>query len=133
MNVFGSNFQGNNNINMSRGKVTINGKTINVPNGNISMINGELFVDGEKMDVNNTDLISSKDKTINIKIEGNVKNIKCNGSVEVQGDVSSDIDCGGSVSIKGNIQGDIDCCGSVTVKGTHKGSIDAGGSVICNS
>lgn len=113
-------------ISMSRNSVTINGETIKVPNGaNVSVINGELFINGKK---HKDEKLKDK-QIVNIIIEGNVKNIDCQGSVTVNGNVDGNIDCGGSVSVTGMMEGDIDCGGSCNIKGGHKGSIDAGGSV----
>lgn len=121
---------GGSSISMSGNKVTINGKTIQVPNGNVSIINNKVFVDGKEIDTSDTDL--SKSSIVNISIEGNVDKIHCNGSVEVKGNVSKGIDCGGSVQITGDVDGAIDCGGSVRITGSHKGEIDAGGSVRVN-
>ena len=118
----------NQSISMSSNKVTINGKTIEVPNGNVSIIGDKIFVNGEEVNTYGTDLKNSCD-VINVIIDGNVEQIKCNGSVKVKGDVLKGIDCGGSVDITGDVSGNIDCGGSVKINGEHKGSIDAGGSV----
>jgi len=121
---------GGSSICMSGGssKVTVNGKTVQVPSGNVSVINGKIFVDGKEFDTKDTDLGKGYG-TVNITIEGNVDKIECNGSVEVKGNVSKGIDCGGSCDITGNVNGDIDSGGSCKIVGEHKGSIDAGGSV----
>jgi hypothetical protein len=119
---------GGSSICMSGNKVTINGKTIQVPNGNVSIINNKVFVNGKEIDTSDTDL-KSNCGTINISVEGNVDKIDCNGSVKVKGNVSKGIDCGGSVEITGDVDGLIDCGGSVKITGSHKGDIDAGGSV----
>lgn len=119
---------GGSSISMSGNKVTINGKTIQVPNGNVSIIDNKVFVNGKEFDTSDTDLNNSCG-TVNIFIEGDVDKVECSGSVEVKGNVSKGIDCGGSVEITGNVDGSIDCGGSVQIKGDHKGSIDAGGSV----
>lgn len=117
----------NQSISMSGNKVTINGKTVQVPNGNISIVNNKIFVNGKEFNTDDTDLKNFG--IVNVIIEGNVEKVDCNGNVEVKGDVTRSIDCGGSVSITGSVDGDIDCGGSVRIDGEHKGSIDAGGSV----
>lgn len=121
----------NSSVIMSSGRnntVTINGKTIQVPNGNVSVINNKVFVNGKEIDTSDTDL-KGNCGTVNISIEGNADRIECNGSVQVKGNVSKGIDCGGSIEITGDVDGAIDCGGSVKITGSHKGEIDAGGSV----
>lgn len=116
-------------VSISNNRVTINGKTIECPNGNISVINGRVYSNGVEVNTDDTDLKSNKHAIINIKIEGSVDKVNCNGNIEVNGNVTGDMDCNGSISIIGNVNGDIDCGGSANIKGDHKGSIDAGGSV----
>jgi len=114
---------GGSSISMSGNKVTINGKTIQVPNGNVSIINSKVFVNGKEIDTSDTDL-NTGCGIVNISIEGNVEKIDCNGSVEVKGSVSKGIDCNGSIHIIGDVDGKIDCGGSVKIQGDHEGSFN---------
>jgi hypothetical protein len=113
---------------MSGNKVTVNGKTFEVPNGNISVINGKIFVNGKEFKGEDIGLKDNY-QVVNVVIEGDVDKIDCIGSVEVKGNVYKGIDCGDSVSITGNVDGKISCGGSVSITGEHKGGIDAGGLV----
>lgn len=60
-------------------------------------------------------------------VEGDIKLLKCDGSVTVNGDVFGGVDCGGSFTGQ-NISGSVDCGGSCVCNNVS-GSIDAGGSV----
>jgi hypothetical protein len=116
-----------NSISCNNGTITINGKQIQA-NGNISIVNGKVFVNGKELE--DKDMTFNSNSIVNIKVEGDVQEINCNGSVEVVGNVGGTIDCGGSVQISGDVNGSIDCGGSVQIQGKHEGEIDAGGSVI---
>jgi len=103
-------------------EIVINGMKISTSrSGNISIVNDTVYVDGKSVKLGD-----SKD----IKIEGNCGTIKCNGNVQVSGNVNGNIDCGDSCHC-GDVEGSIDAGGSVTAKNA-KANIDAGGSVhIC--
>lgn len=105
----------NQSISMNGNKITINGKTIELPDGNVSIINNKIFVNGKEFNTDDTDLKNSCG-VINVIIEGNTEQIQCSGNVEVNGNVSKSIDCGGSINIIGNITGDIDAGGSVSIR-----------------
>jgi cytoskeletal protein CcmA (bactofilin family) len=94
----------------------------NITGGNITIRNGKVFVDGEEVKVGDENT-----KFKDVYITGDVRNIKCAGSVHITGNVKGDIDCGGSCHC-GNVGGSVDAGGSV-VCGTVGGDVDAGGSV----
>lgn len=107
--------------------MNINGIRIDVPNGaNISVTNGVVYVNGEKY--NHKELEGKQ--VANIIIEGDVGNIKCNGSVTCR-NVQGYVDCGGSCHCY-DVGSYVDAGGSVNC--VHiGGDVDAGGSVITNS
>lgn len=116
----------NNIITNIKGKTIVNGVTIDTPAGaSVSVINGKVYVNGKEY--TDEKLVSSP--VVNVVINGDVENINCGGSVEVNGKVNGSIDCGGSCTIEGDVEGSIDTGGSVTIRGDHQGPIDAGGSV----
>lgn len=111
------------------GKVNVNGKSYDIPNGaSVSINNNQIIVNG--VDITNGDLAGNKFVNIHVTIEGDVNRIDCGGSVEVKGNAGN-IDCGGSCTVGGNVYGSIDCGGSCHC-GHVSGDIDAGGSVHCN-
>lgn len=111
---------------MSRNRVTINGKTYDLPNGNISIINEKIYVNGEEF---KTEEFKNDNRKIEITIEGDVGQASCRGSMNITGSVRESVDCGGSVSIAGDVNGDVNCGGSASVKGNVFGDIACGGSV----
>ena len=101
------------------GTIRINGN--NFSGDSICITNGNVVVNGK------TVMSEIKVSTLHIKVEGDIKSLKCDGSVEVNGNVLGNVDCGGSFT--GNdVGGDVDCGGSFT-GGNVSGDIDAGGSV----
>ena len=124
-------------------KVTINGKTYTAPDGcSISVINGKAYVDGKLIE----DLNNFKSKKIEINIEGNCKEVKCDAGVitingNVDGNVTSDT---GNIKVRGDVRGNATCdCGSISAHHIFgnastdvgningiKGSIVSGGSII---
>ena len=109
-------------------KITVNGRSIIVPNGQISVINGDVFVNGQRY-TDNENL-----KQVNIVIEGGCDSLQvdCCDRVEVKGDVRSVLESGGSVTVQGGVFNKINAGGSVTC-GDVSGNIDAGGSVNCGN
>lgn len=95
----------------SNSKVNVNGVTIKTPsNASISVVNGKVYVNGKRYDGEEL-----KDKqVVNVIIQGDVKDIECDGNVTINGDTNGHIKCGGNCS----------------VSGSHRGSINAGGNVI---
>ena len=89
--------------------IKVNGIEIKTDGVNSSIIiqNGHVSVNGNHIDI-------GKD-TQNIKIEGDVGQLKVTGRVEVTGEVGGNVDAGGSVTAD-NIEGDIDAGGSVSIK-----------------
>lgn len=84
-------------------------------------------MDSSNIVIVNGERVGGKNKyNLTIISEGDLKEVKADGSVTVQGNVG-DIDCGGSVSVTGNT-GDIDCGGSANIGGSA-GDIVTGGSV----
>lgn len=111
---------------MSGNRVTINGKTYDLPNGNISIINEKIYVNGKEF---KTDEFKNDNRKIEITIEGDVGQASCQGSMTITGSVREGVDCGGSVSIAGDVNGDVNCGGSVSIKGNIFGDLTSGGSV----
>ena len=103
--------------------ININGKSIQVSGNNISVINDKVYVNGKLV----TEGLSGN---VNISFEGELANLKADGSVEVNGEVLGNVDAGGSVKCE-NVQGYVDAGGSVNCKNVG-GNIDAGGSIKMN-
>ena len=98
--------------------ININGK---IYNGNcISINNGRVIIDGKEQ-------INGLSGTVKVIVEGNLKSLKADGSVEVNGDVKGNIYCGGSCNCN-NVGGDVDCGGSCNC-GNVAGDVDAGGGI----
>lgn len=53
--------------------------------------------------------------TVNIKFEGELASLKCQGSATINGDIKGNVDVGGSLKC-GNIDGDVDAGDSVSMK-----------------
>jgi len=102
---------------MARSTITINGIKIDYNDGCIKISNGCVIIGGKEIISNTT----------NVKIEGNVGDILCDGQVTVNGEVKGNVDAGGSVSC-GNVTGSVDAGGSVSALNIN-GDIDAVGSV----
>ncbi len=105
-------------------KITINGKTYNVPGGNISVQNNIVYVDGKKIEEGLSGIVE-------VKFTGDLASLRTDGSATVKGEVKGDVDAGGSVDC-GNVGGSVDAGGSVSCRDV-KGDIDAGGSVSTES
>lgn len=103
--------------------IIVNGTRIQTNGNNISVINNSIYVDGK---VVQSDLSGD----VNIKFEGDLASLKCNGSATINGNIKGDVDVGGSLDCN-DIVGNIDVGGSVRC-GKVSGDIDAGGSVKCS-
>lgn len=121
MNIFS---KGNNqSINMSNGSVSVNGKTINVPNGaNVSVINGQVYVDGKLQD-------DFSDNQINLIINGDINNLTTDCSVTCK-TVNGDIKAGSYVKCD-NVGGNVNS-GSYVKADVIKGSAKAGSYIKYN-
>lgn len=103
-------------------KMTINGVSYEVPQGaSLSINNGIVKVNGQV-------ITSGLSGVVELKVEGDIGQLRTDASVSMNGDVLGDIDAGGSVSIKGNVKGNVDAGGSVSC-GNVGGDVDAGGSI----
>jgi cytoskeletal protein CcmA (bactofilin family) len=86
--------------------VHINGKTYTAPDGvSISVINGKAYFDGKLAE----DLNDWKVKKIEITIEGNCKEVKCDsGNINVNGNVEGDVTTDtGNINVRGDIKGNV--------------------------
>ena len=100
--------------------VTINGKTYH--GNNIVVRNGVVTIDGVAVDGEH------KNGILEIKVGGDLCQLKSDLSVSVNGQVSGDVTAGGSVNC-GNVVGDVSAGGSVHC-GRVGGDLTAGGSVV---
>lgn len=103
-------------------KITINGKTYDIPSGvNVSSNNGQVFVNGENIRSEYTPIID-------VKIEGDINSLKTNGDVMVlQGNVG-DVKCGGDCDIHGHVKGSINAGGDIECEQIY-GSVNAAGDI----
>ena len=111
------------------GRITVNGKTISVPNGtDINVVNNVVYINGVKQK------ISDSTKEITIVVEGNIEgDLRVdNASVKVKGNVAGSVDSGGSCTVDGFVGQNINAGGSIRC-GEVKGNADAGGSIRCGS
>ena len=86
--------------------VNINGKTYTAPDGvSVSVINGKVYFNGKLQE----DFKDYKEKKIEIIIEGNCKEIKCDtGNITVKGNVEGNITADtGNIDVKGDIRGNV--------------------------
>ena len=102
--------------------IIINGTKIQTSGNNISVINNSVYVDGKVIQTKLSGIVE-------IKFEGDLASLNCNGSASINGNIKGDVDVGGSLDC-GDIGGNIDVGGSVRC-GKVSGDIDAGGSVKC--
>lgn len=100
--------------------IIVNGQRFQVSGKNIVVSNGSIIVDGNIVQ-------NGLSGIVEIKFEGDLANLKADGSVRVNGSVSGNVDAGGSVKCS-NVNGDVDAGGSVDC-GNIQGDISAGGSV----
>lgn len=93
--------------------VNINGKTYTAPDGiSVSVINGKVYFNGKLQE----DFKDYKEKKIEIIIEGNCKEIKCDtGNITVKGNVEGNITADtGNIDVKGDIRGNVTTdCGNI--------------------
>ena len=101
------------------GTININGITYSGV-GSITVKNGIAYIGKNK-------IVGNLSGTVDLHITGDVRDIKCDGSVTVSGNAKN-IDCGGSATVNGDVNGNIDCGGSCSCENVT-GDIDAGGSV----
>ena len=103
--------------------IIINGTKIQTSGNNISVVNGTVFVDGKVIQ-------SDLSGIVELKFEGDLTSLKCDGSASINGNIKGNVDVGGSLDCC-DIVGNIDVGGSVRC-GKVSGDIDAGGSVKCS-
>ena len=107
-------------------KITINGVTIEIPDGaSVSINNGDVIVNGKKSD------FAKINSEVRVDVHGNVGDLKVDkGSVNC-GNVNQSVNAGGSVNAE-NIGGNVSAGGSVNADDIG-GNVSAGGSVVCDS
>lgn len=94
-------------------RIQTNGKSISV-NGNSIYVDNKLITEG-------------LNGTVDIKFEGDLASLKCNGSAEIKGNIKGNVDVGGSLECR-DIVGNVDTGGSLKC-GNISGDVDAGGSI----
>ena len=98
---------------------TVNGKKICIKGGgNISIIDGVIKVDGK--------IVQELDSGYHITVEGDVRTLACDASVDVKGNVET-LEADGSVRIGGNC-GSLEADGSVHIDGSLNGDAKVEGS-----
>lgn len=120
-NVSGDKIPGNKvnrNITISGNKGVI--RNINTSNGSNNN-SVTVYFDGDTL------IIESDIEKVKVTYNGNIRNLKCDGSVTIYGSVEGNIKCGGSCKCD-NVNGGINADGSVNCNNVG-GDIDAGGSV----
>lgn len=93
-------------------QITINGKTIVSNGGSISISNGKITIDGKNVDFEDA-------KEINIEVHGSIDSLdvdSCN-KINISGSCVSVKTHNGSVDIGGDVKSDVS---------THNGNIDCG-------
>lgn len=98
--------------------INIDGRTFQ--GSSVSIRNGRVTVDGVEQ-------AGNVHGTIELRIEGKLDKLECDGNVTC-GDVLGSVLAGGSVQCK-NVGGVVQAGGSVRAEGHIKGTIQAGGSV----
>lgn len=101
-------------------RVTINGRTYT--GNSVEVRNDKVYVDGKLVDAGDL----SNVRTLDVKVEGVLQELKADGSVEAQ-EVRGSISAGGSVTC-GAVGQNVNAGGSVKC-GAVGGRINAGGSV----
>lgn len=109
------------------GMITVNGRSINIPDGaNVSIINDVVIVNGKPWDGN-----EKLSGIVRVEVQGSLMSLNVErGSVEVHGDVHGNVNCGAGAKVDGNVKGSVDAGASVTCNDVG-GDVDAGGSVKC--
>ncbi|MGG3045723.1 hypothetical protein ABEO76_21590 [Bacillus anthracis] len=102
------------------GSITYNGNTYY--GNSIHISNGTVIVDG---------VVKSEGLrgNLNIKVEGDIRNLTTDAPTTIDGNVLGDLRSRGSVTCH-NVHGSVDAGGSVTAHDVGR-NIDAGGSVRC--
>ena len=94
-------------------KVSINGKTYTAPDGvSVSVINNKVYFNGKLAE----DFNNWKEKNIEIKVEGNCKEVKADaGNITVEGNVEGDASSdAGNITVRGDIKGNAKTdCGNI--------------------
>lgn len=97
-------------------KVTINGKTYTAPGGcSVSVINNKVYFNGKLAE----DFNDWKEKNIEIKVEGNCKEVKVDaGNITVEGNVEGDASSdAGNITVRGDVKGNAKTdCGHIKAK-----------------
>jgi hypothetical protein len=133
-------------------KVSINGKTYTAPDGcSVSVINNKVYFNGKLAE----DFNDWKEKNIEIKVEGNCKEVKADaGNITVEGNVEGDASSdAGNITVRGDIKGNAktDCgnikahhifgnantdCGNINGASklwNHGSSINSNNVTVCNT
>lgn len=112
-------------------KVTINGRTVNLPSGkNVSIINNVIYINGKRWeDPENGEF----KQTVKIVVSGDLLSLDTDGEAEVQGNVMGDVDAGNGASIGGDVRGSVKAGNSLTVRGSVGGDARAGNSIHCGN
>jgi hypothetical protein len=100
--------------------IIINGTKIQTNGKNISVIGNQVCIDGQM-------ILGDLSGIVEIKFEGDLASLKCQGSATINGNIKGDVDIGGSLSCN-DIIGNVDVGGSIKC-GNISGDVDAGGSV----
>jgi len=100
--------------------IIINGTKIQTSSKSISVNGNSIYVDGNL-------ILDNLKGTIDIKFEGDLANLHCQGSATIYGNIKGNVDIGSSLNCK-DIIGNVDAGGSIKC-GSVSGDIDAGGSV----
>ena len=100
--------------------IIINGTKIQTSGKSISVNDNSIYVDGNL-------IVDNLKGTVDIKFEGDLASLKCQGSATIYGNIKGNVDIGGSLNCK-DIIGNVDAGGSIKC-GNVSGDIDAGGSV----
>ena len=117
-------------------KVNINGKTYTAPDGcSVSVINNKVYFNGKLAE----DFNDWKEKNIEIKVEGNCKEVKADaGNITVEGNVEGDASSdAGNITVRGDIKGNANTdCGNIN--GASKlcnceSSINSSNVTVCNT
>ena len=94
--------------------ININGKTYNAPDGcSVSVINNKVYFNGKLAE----DFNDWKEKNIEIKVEGNCKEVKADaGNINIKGNVEGNVNTdAGNISIEGDVIGNVTAdCGNIS-------------------
>jgi len=78
--------------------ITISGQTITCSGNSITINNGIIKVDGKTIK-------DGLQGSLSVVINGNIEDLRCDGSVNVNGNVGNYIECGGSAKVTGDVGG----------------------------